>query len=79
MSLVERLFGLKKNGTTVRMEIVAGVTTFMPMAFTYSVADGIMWGFVGHAGIHLFAGRGREVHWVVYVPSALFIAKYALI
>lgn len=41
-SAVERLFGLKKNGTTVRLEIIAGITTFMTMAFTYSVADGIM-------------------------------------
>lgn len=31
--MVERLFRLKENGTTVRTEILAGLTTFMTMAY----------------------------------------------
>ena len=61
------------------IESIPAFLTISSMAFTYSVADGIMWGVVGHAGIHLFSGRGREVHWIVYLLAALFIAKYALI
>lgn len=60
-------------------ESIPAFLTIASMAFTYSVADGIMWGIIGHAGVHLLSGRGREVHWIVYVLSALFIAKYALI
>lgn len=60
-------------------ESIPAFLAIAAMSFTYSVSDGIMWGIIGHAGVHLFAGRGREVHWVVYVLSALFIAKYALI
>lgn len=60
-------------------ESIPAFLTIAAMVFTYSVSDGIMWGIIGRAGIHLFAGRGREVHWVVYVLSARFIAKYALI
>ena len=60
-------------------ESIPAFLTITSMAFTYSVADGIMWGIIGHAGVCLFSGRGREVHWVVYVLAALFVAKYALI
>lgn len=31
---MEKLFKLKANGTTVRTEILAGLTTFMTMAYT---------------------------------------------
>ena len=31
--MLERLFKLKENGTTVKTEMVAGVTTFMTMAY----------------------------------------------
>jgi len=31
--ILEKLFKLKKNNTTVRTEILAGVTTFMTMAY----------------------------------------------
>ena len=60
-------------------ESIPAFLTLTSMAFTYSVADGIMWGIIGHAGVHVFSGRFREVHWAVYVLAALFIAKYALI
>lgn len=33
MTMLERLFELKKNGTTVRAEIIAGVTTIVTMAY----------------------------------------------
>ena len=33
MSALEKIFKLKQNGTTVRTEIVAGLTTFMTMAY----------------------------------------------
>ena len=34
---MERIFRLKENGTTVKTEILAGLTTFMTMA--YIIAD----------------------------------------
>lgn len=30
---MERIFKLKQNGTTVRTELLAGLTTFMTMAY----------------------------------------------
>nr|MCR5108017.1 NCS2 family permease [Lachnospiraceae bacterium] len=39
---MEKLFKLKENGTNVRTEIMAGVTTFMTMAYILAVNPGIL-------------------------------------
>jgi AGZA family xanthine/uracil permease-like MFS transporter len=41
-SLLERLFRLKENGTDVRTEVIAGVTTFMTMAYILFVNPDIL-------------------------------------
>lgn len=40
--MLEKLFKLKQNGTTVKMEIVAGITTFMTMAYILAVNPSIL-------------------------------------
>lgn len=42
MQLLEKLFKLKEHGTTVRTEIVAGVTTFLTMAYIIFVNPSIL-------------------------------------
>ena len=39
---MEKLFKLKENGTTVRTEIVAGITTFLAMAYILAVNPNIL-------------------------------------
>jgi len=39
---VEQLFKLKQHGTTVRTEVMAGITTFMTMAYILAVNPGIL-------------------------------------
>ncbi|MFN6942152.1 MAG: solute carrier family 23 protein, partial [Parvibaculum sp.] len=41
-ALLERLFALAANGTTVRTEILAGVTTFLTMAYIIFVNPSIL-------------------------------------
>ena len=40
--MIEKLFGLKGRGTTVRTELVAGLTTFMTMAYILAVNPSIL-------------------------------------
>lgn len=40
--MFEKLFKLKENGTTVKTEIAAGITTFMTMAYILAVNPGIL-------------------------------------
>jgi AGZA family xanthine/uracil permease-like MFS transporter len=49
--MLERLFGLKANGTNVRTEVLAGVTTFMTMAYIVVVNPAIL----GEAGMPVAA------------------------
>src|SRR5690554_6683274 len=39
---MEKLFKLKENGTTVRTEIIAGITTFLAMAYILAVNPSIL-------------------------------------
>jgi AGZA family xanthine/uracil permease-like MFS transporter len=47
--------------------------------FTWSIADGIAFGFVAHPIVKLLAGRGREASPVAYVLAILFVLRYALL
>jgi len=47
MNFLERLFRLRQNGTNVRTEIIAGITTFMTMAYILAVNPYIL----SHAGM----------------------------
>ena len=40
--LLERVFHLSENGTSVKTEIMAGITTFMTMAYILAVNPAIM-------------------------------------
>ena len=40
--MLEKLFKLKENGTNVKTEIMAGITTFMTMAYILAVNPGIL-------------------------------------
>lgn len=42
---MEKLFKLKENGTTVRTELIAGLTTFMTMAYIIALNPNLLTGF----------------------------------
>ena len=52
---MEKLFHLKENGTTVRTEVIAGLTTFMTMAYIIALNPNILTGF-GANGQDLWNG-----------------------
>lgn len=52
------------------------VVTCLLMPLTFSIAEGISFGFISYAAIKVFSGKGREVSISVYVLAAIFIVKY---
>jgi AGZA family xanthine/uracil permease-like MFS transporter len=52
--------------------------TLVVMPFTYSITDGIGAGFVSYTIIQLATGRGRSLHWMMLLSSALFLLYFAL-
>ena len=58
-------------------ESAPAVLTALMMPFTYSIANGLAFGFVSYALIKLLTGRAREVHAATWVVAALFIIRFA--
>ena len=52
---METFFKLRENGTTVRTEILAGLTTFMTMAYIIALNPNLLTGF-GAEGMDLWNG-----------------------
>ncbi|SCY01480.1 NCS2 family permease [Paracoccus tibetensis] len=59
-------------------EAAPAVLTAIAMPFTYSIANGLAFGFISYAVIKLLTGRASEVHAATWVIAALFVAKFAL-
>ncbi|MFI4999030.1 MAG: NCS2 family permease [Reyranellales bacterium] len=60
-------------------ESAPAVIAALAMPFTFSIADGIAFGFISYAGIKVVAGRYRDVHPAVAVLAVLFVIKYLVI
>ncbi len=58
-------------------ESAPAVLCAVAMPFTFSIANGIAFGFVSYVTIKLLAGRVREVPVAVWVIATVFIARFA--
>ena len=47
------------------------------MPFTFSITNGIAAGFIAYTVIAVLRGRWREVHWLMYLVSAVFVWYFA--
>jgi AGZA family xanthine/uracil permease-like MFS transporter len=52
------------------------VITVLMIPFTYSIANGIAFGFISYAALKLFTGRARQVPVMVWVIAAIFLFKF---
>ena len=59
-------------------EAIPAFLAIAAMPFTYSISDGIMFGVISYTVINLLAGNTKRIHWIMYILTVLFIAKYAL-
>ncbi len=59
-------------------EAVPSALAALVMPFTYSIANGLAFGFIAYAALKLFTGRAREVHPALWVVAALFLLRFAL-
>ena len=60
-------------------EAAPAVITALAMPFTFSIAEGIAFGFISYAGIKLATGRYRDIHPAVGILAVLFVIKYVVI
>jgi len=57
-------------------ESVPAVVTALMMPFTYSIANGVAFGFITYAGLKLFTGRFKKVPVVIWIIAAIFLFKF---
>jgi AGZA family xanthine/uracil permease-like MFS transporter len=52
--------------------------TIILIPLTFSITQGILWGFISHVGLYLLVGRRREIHPVMYVLAFISIGLLIL-
>jgi adenine/guanine/hypoxanthine permease len=60
-------------------EAAPAVITALAMPFTFSIAEGIAFGFISYVAIKLVTGRYRDIHPAVGILAVLFVIKYMVI
>jgi len=59
-------------------EAIPSFLTLVIMPLTFSITEGIAFGFISYSLLKLLTGKGKEVHWILYLISALLILRYLL-
>ena len=59
-------------------DAIPAFLTISMMPFAYSISEGIAFGFISYVIIKLVRGKVKEIPVLMYIISALFIAKYIL-
>jgi AGZA family xanthine/uracil permease-like MFS transporter len=53
--------------------------TALLMPLTFNISHGLAAGIIVYALVKTAAGRGREVHWLMFALAVLFVLRYALL
>jgi AGZA family xanthine/uracil permease-like MFS transporter len=56
-------------------QAIPAFLTMIAMPLTYSIANGISLGIIAYTCLHVFTGRGRQVHWLMYTLTAVLLVK----
>ena len=60
-------------------EAIPAFLTMIMMPLAVSITEGIAFGFISFALLKLVTGRGREVHWFIYLFAVLFLIRYIVL
>jgi AGZA family xanthine/uracil permease-like MFS transporter len=60
-------------------EAIPAFLTIIVMPLTVSITEGVSFGLIAFALLKTATGRVRDVHPLIYVFAALFVARYALL
>lgn len=58
-------------------EAAPAALTALAMPFTYSIANGLAFGFISYVVLKLFTGKWKQIHPATAVVAALFIIRFA--
>jgi len=76
------IVGFLMMKTITRIEwadLTEGLPAFLTLIIipmTLSITEGIAFGFISYSILKLVSGKGKEVHWMIYLFAVLFIIRY---
>jgi len=59
-------------------EAIPSFLTIIIMPLAFSITEGIAFGFISYSILKLASGKGRHVHWIIYLFAILFIIRYLI-
>jgi len=59
-------------------ESAPAALTTLAMPFTYSIANGLAFGFISYVALKALTGRFKEIHLATLIVAILFIIRYAI-
>ena len=57
-------------------EYLPAFLTIVLIPFTFSITDGIAFGFITYVLLSVVTGRARKIHWLMYLFTILFLVRY---
>lgn len=59
-------------------EAIPAFLALVLIPLTYSITQGIIWGFISYTIIKLLVGKGRDIHWMLYIIDAFAVLSLIL-
>ncbi|MEI2414689.1 NCS2 family permease [Orrella sp. JC864] len=72
--MMRELIDIDWNDVT---EATPAALTALAMPFTYSIANGLAFGFISYVVLKAATGRARQVHPAMWLVAGLFVVRYA--
>lgn len=72
------LTGVRKIKWEDYTEAIPAFLTLLIMPLTFSITEGIAFGFITYALLKIVTGRTKEAHWLLYLLSILFLLLFIL-
>ena len=59
-------------------EAIPAFLALILVPLTYSITQGIIWGFLSYTIIKLLIGKAKDIHWMLYIIDAFAILALIL-
>ncbi|WML48251.1 NCS2 family permease [Neobacillus sp. PS3-34] len=59
-------------------DVIPVFLTIVLMPLTFSIAQGLAFGFISYTLLKLFTGKKDQIHWIMYFVSAAFIINFIM-
>lgn len=60
-------------------ESIPGILTFIGIPLTYSIADGLAFGFISYTIIKIFSGKIKDLNFILVLVTLIFLVRFVLI